>query len=464
MSRAINSFSTSMSTFVNLLVEDLTARAIPRSSSSANVDELTASAENETQKQTLRSVLISLNPPTSPKDVHDAFDSLPDAFSGSLVASDKEEESLKQAVLARVMVGVYAEALNTFLAEATQAESEAEWWDNVERSHSNLAWYLLQSESTAHSDHSYFLYTTTALPERILELSRTILRALHEQKIPVQISAFSPASLRRLFPSTNDIFRPNALTIALFPHLRKQQHILSLSSSVSSRRLSTSGQSSSVLSQWSSTLFSIITLPIELTRQECLTKRKELEKLRDERAEVLGMLSEMRSSFATLIAEQPESSFKTEAYSPLIDVLQQNLGHNSFSGPPITALQNVAFQILPAHRRTTNAFLAGNRLLRPSRVTLVWPKLLLFPPIFLYGCKLAYASRGSLYEMAGDAWSTLHGFWTGWLLEPLKEVIKTVRTGSDDGVIVQKEALAADLAVSFIFSYPTIKLTLTFSL
>jgi hypothetical protein len=51
------------------------------------------------------------------------------------------------------------------------------------------------------------------------------------------------------------------------------------------------------LLRWQHAILSTVTFfPIELARQECHLKRQELERIRDERAEALGSLSEMRLS------------------------------------------------------------------------------------------------------------------------------------------------------------------------
>ena len=53
--------------------------------------------------------------------------------------------------------------------------------------------------------------------------------------------------------------------------------------------------------------------------------------------------------------------------------------------------------------------------------------------------------------MLKDARETVEGFVKGWLVEPLKEVLKTVRAGAegDAGVIVSREGVIADLEVTF---------------
>lgn len=59
--------------------------------------------------------------------------------------TDAEEDALKNAVIGKVTVGLYAEAMDIYLTQATQVEAEAEWWRDIERSRLNVAWYLLQS-------------------------------------------------------------------------------------------------------------------------------------------------------------------------------------------------------------------------------------------------------------------------------------------------------------------------------
>jgi len=76
----------------------------------------------------------------------------------------------------------------------------------------------------------------------------------------------------------------------------------------------------------------------------------------------------------------------------------------------------------------------------------------LFPPLVLYACRSLYASRASLEDIAREALETLKGFVRGWLLEPLRDVLMTIRSGSDDGtgMLVHKEGVLADLEVSSI--------------
>ena len=103
-------------------------------------------------KDLLRSLFLSLSPPISPKRVRDTIKRLQSLEDGNEPGRgyasrsvDDEEQSLKDAVLGRLVAGIYAEALDTLLTEAIAAEVEAEWWADIERSRLRVAHYLIQS-------------------------------------------------------------------------------------------------------------------------------------------------------------------------------------------------------------------------------------------------------------------------------------------------------------------------------
>ncbi|KAF9651329.1 NCA2-domain-containing protein [Thelephora ganbajun] len=408
-----------MSTFISVFVQDVVGRTQSPTAGQQQQQSFASGAGSE-RKQKLRDALLGLNPPTAEQSILAALLLLRDAAAPS---DDPEEESLKQAVLGRVVLGVYAGALNAYLDQATEAEREAAWWDNIERSRYELAWYLLQT-----------------LPVRILDLFRTVANALQQHDIPVTLSSLNPASIRQMFPTSVDSLHYNALTKAMFPHLN---------------RYPLTSFSITPILRWHHVILSTVTLPIEFTRQECRLKRKELERIRDERAEALGSLSEMRLSLQDNFDTNTKRSRDTadlgiERYSPLIDTLQRKL-----DGKPaqlgirpgsVERLLDLSTRILPGHRKKNLSIFAEDKLKRPSNLVLAWPKLLLSPPFILYGFKLLYTSRASLREVAKDAWNTLMGLWRGWLIDPLKDVLKTVRAGGEGSIIVQREAVAADLA------------------
>jgi nuclear control of ATPase protein 2 len=203
-------------------------------------------------------------------------------------------------------------------------------------------------------------------------------------------------------------------------------------------------------------LFSLTNLPMELGRQECVYKRRELEKIRDNNAEALGRLSQMRGSLALVVKEQP---WNFQAFIHTLACIvagEKPLGFTPATAPPRTGqtpdhtlleISRLSMVVFTSRQSSYQSFLDTQDLRRPSRLTLLWPRILLLPPLFIYIVRSAYESRTTLAEVASDAKETLEGFVTGWLIEPLKEVLKTVRAGGEDSVIVRKEGVAADLEV-----------------
>ena len=197
-------------------------------------------------------------------------------------------------------------------------------------------------------------------------------------------------------------------------------------------------------------------MPFELTRQECRFKRKELEKIRDERAEALGMLAQMRGALGSALDERPQ--IEVEGQEPPANVVKlknfvENLENIIGRSPPSTQhilpiLHHLSSCALPSHISSHTTHLRTKDLYRPSPLTLLWPRLVLLPPLTLYIARTLYASRASLTELMMEGYETVEGFVWGWLMEPLMGVLRTVRTGGEDGVIVRKEGVAADFDVS----------------
>jgi len=301
-----------------------------------------------------------------------------------------------------------------------------------------------------------------ALPVRLLDLFQAVANALQQQNIPVTVSLFKLASIRQVFPTSVDTLHYNALTVAMFPHLHR--YPLTSFSIPPVERVPPRSQvartlihSWDQLLKWRHAVLSTITLPIELARQECRLKCKELERIRDERAEALGSLSEMRLSLQDTFDANAKRSHTAadlgiERYSPLIDMLQHKLdGKPALLGirpGSVERLLDLSIKILPGHKQKNSTIFTENRLKRPPNLALAWPKLVLGPPLLLFGFKLVYKSRTSLQGVAKDTWNTLLGLWEGWLVVPLKDILRTVRAGGEGSIIVQKEAVAADLAVS----------------
>jgi len=96
--------------------------------------------------QTLHSLLVKCQSALEPKDIHDCV-LLLHSLQGAFVASeaDRDESALEEAIVGQLTVALYANALDQYLAQATQVEAEAEWWTDMEDSTLALLLYLLQS-------------------------------------------------------------------------------------------------------------------------------------------------------------------------------------------------------------------------------------------------------------------------------------------------------------------------------
>jgi nuclear-control-of-ATPase protein 2 len=112
----------------------------------------TSQAHPTSKKWNLQSLVVSLKQPLSRSETRDTLHSLErierdEAEVSPADQADREEYALRRAVLGKIVIGLYAEALDTYLTEASEAEAEAEWWADVERSRRNVAYYFVQSEN-----------------------------------------------------------------------------------------------------------------------------------------------------------------------------------------------------------------------------------------------------------------------------------------------------------------------------
>lgn len=283
-------------------------------------------------------------------------------------------------------------------------------------------------------------------------------------------SILTPSSLRQLFPTTN-VLRPNALTVSLFPYLRYQPYSISVSfARLPTLHTITAGQSlkedakstldalATSIADLGRMLTALVTFPIELTRGECSYKQKELEKIRNERAEVLGKLADLRHDLL-LALQEPSNSEGTVKLAYFTEQLNAIVTNGGLTTSPTLSPRDQPHEVLlgnlhsfinttlPTHYSLHTSRLDTHDLLRPSRLTLLWPRIVFLPPLLLYAASSAYSSRASLDHVAREAWNTVKSFWEGWLLGPLKDVIKTVRTSGEDGVIVTQASVKADLEV-----------------
>lgn len=94
----------------------------------------------------LAALLHLLSPPVPPHKLQNAIDAFLHLSNKPATLTDSSDNGgLKTAIYARIVVELYAESLTLSLQQATEAESEADWWASLERSPLGLALYLLQS-------------------------------------------------------------------------------------------------------------------------------------------------------------------------------------------------------------------------------------------------------------------------------------------------------------------------------
>ncbi|KIM45835.1 hypothetical protein M413DRAFT_440881 [Hebeloma cylindrosporum] len=418
---------------------------------------------NPERKARLHALLVSLNQnTTTPHDVQQYTRSLraishPVHDDANITGTsredsapfDPEELAMERAIIGKLTVALYSAGLETYLAQATEVEPEAEWWADVEGSRVNVALYLLQT-----------------LPLRLVNVMKTVLEALRESQLPVRFSSLSPSSLRSVFRSPSHFtLRAGLITTAFFPQLKNQQSLTlavllppSRPSNPAFVPTEVRSKLSVALAQVSQLLGSLLdsadfllrfaALPLELTKQECRYNRRALEKIRDDRAEVLGELASLRAPLSDIVRGDimDANNLAKRQYTSFLGTLARKITPQANAdtlvlSSPLTDLA----QMLPPLDETHTQQLRTQRLLRPSSLTRLWPSLLFFPPLSLY----IYTSRTSwvpaLVDMARDAKETVHGFVRGWLVEPLVDVLKTVRTGGKGEVLVREEGVVADL-------------------
>ncbi|KAK0187969.1 NCA2-domain-containing protein [Armillaria mellea] len=389
----------------------------------------TAAFQDTARKQKLRSLLASLENPAvvSRQVLDDAIEysillqesthisGLPDN-----VDKDQEQQALQRAVVNKVAVALYANSMDTFLSESIELEDEAEWWADVERSWTNVFWYLLQT-----------------FPSRCMNVWKVVLNEIQRE----HPSRFTFAALRQPLRSP---LQPSVLLSSLFPHTSQGPSSLFLP--LHTNPVGFLHTFRSALMRCLHILWRFTVMPLELTRAECHLKKQELRNMRDERVKVLGNLGTLRQSLAdSFQSPQDGDEYSVSELSTFAGVLKSVIEGKSPSDEfqsrasllsNFRDIQNIA---LPSRITAYATTLKERQLRRPSRFVLLWPKLLLIPPL------VAYTIRSLLVQMALDAHETVRSFILGWLVEPCLDIIHTVRARGEDGVIVQKEGVAADL-------------------
>ncbi|KAG9006753.1 Nuclear control of ATPase protein 2 [Tulasnella sp. 427] len=341
---------------------------------------------------------------------------------GENECADEEEAALEWATLGRAVVGVYTEVMNALLAQATQADEEADWWRRVEQVGGGTAWYLLQT-----------------MPWRVARLGHGIISTIHGHHQQITLQTFSVQNLDRIFP-------PNLLS-----HLFRRSFFPSSKHPYDFFR----------------------TNPIELARQECRARRVELEKIRDRRAKSLGQLANARRAVEKALIGKGSAEHRKENVASVLEILEASLEDDPFI-PPVLHPDPVKLQSKPRklHAQelsvpaTTRVVLPRLQILlsatlptygilhdqsvgplrKPGRLTQLWPKLVLYPPLAFFAFKILFKSGAEFIQTMKEAKETVIGFWNGWVVEPVAGILNTVRGSPDDSpMVVSKEGLHSDM-------------------
>ncbi|PWN30618.1 NCA2-domain-containing protein [Jaminaea rosea] len=367
----------------------------------------------------------------------------------SLSVSSPTTSTASSSDLSRITLAVYALALDDLFHEADRLQDATWYWSNIEESTWSALSYLVQT-----------------LPSRLVLLARESYRILCETtssassgppRINRQTVAATVAQLRKT---------PDVVVGALWPHS------VDASSADSDAVTASSGPGSS---RGSKALAGPLLLlrrakrlsPLSLTVHEAASKRALLDERRDAVAQQLGALTLTALALPSANGKEPKSEAAAqEECEKLISKLQETLQLSSQDedrlrrSPRLQAQktpQQASLQTLldvaaadgrPQHQRSaTSAAPLG--LSPPSRLSLIWPRLVLYPTLLLITLRLASQNRDALSQALGDGRETLEGFVRNWLIQPVSELLDTIRGGDAAGdettSIVTKEGRKADL-------------------
>ncbi|GJJ14492.1 hypothetical protein Clacol_008756 [Clathrus columnatus] len=177
--------------------------------------------------------------------------------------------------------------------------------------------------------------------------------------------------------------------------------------------------------------------------------------LRDDSAERLGKLVSLQPIYS-------QSNFKSSL--PALFIItsgrpssdtndpqaQEKEESFSMSQPPSQLLHTLN-DVLELQKNTFHSLLTPH--LKPSTLTLTWPKLILVPSVTFILFRMIYTpgpSNISTYSMLKTTFfqiqSTAVGFWRNYLLEPLREILDTMRTGGSESTrLVNPQGVQADI-------------------
>lgn len=390
----------------------------------------------------LQRALASLTSSTQADSSHALAQVLDDAFPplqgarASPVSPDVDV--LELIVLLHASAAANALAARTCLAESAQlAAYEAHWRALAGSSQVDLGWRAVQTA-----------------PRRALSVIRLVYAALAKE---YNAAVKGAVSWRETFTSSGVLLPArNVVLEAMFPHLA--------SSHPSSTSTSTSTTSRSFLSL----KHTLPPSPLTLVRQEAAHKRASMQAALDDSAQALGQLarSAARSSQALsdmLTQREPASvaeHIKDLVWRDTLAIDDALALPGSPSAPPDrlsvhfrarpTLTADLAASLVTVLRLRVKSHVdALDRALSsaapPSRLERSWPLLVSAPVVSLIAGRAAWTNRERLAEYAALARDTLSGFVRDWLVDPLRQIIDTVRARDAQSMLTGRESLESDL-------------------
>ncbi|GAA5967967.1 hypothetical protein JCM11641_003683 [Rhodosporidiobolus odoratus] len=395
-----------------------------------------------------------------------------------------QTETIELVTLAQLTIKTYGLVLQTLMDQAGSLASMDAYWSSLERDPWQTSLYMVQTGPS----RGFSLASVTA--SRLSQLTSSTLH--------------SPPSLFRL-ETWRLALPPSLFLTSLYPHLSGTSGLPSLSEINSAEAggeedipspTSISLASASRLGRRTARSLVFLTLsPLALTRQEISHQRKGIKKARDELATKIGELTlaatasgvgaggaepdqNWRGShlgttrkaqrFATrgptlarlfsttagpVKADEDLSveDIRQATWSTLVHldaVLSLSSPSITASSPPTTpsdlahSLSYLLTRTLPFH--TSHFTSLSSSLCPPSALTRAWPYLLTVPIASYAAAKLVYKNKDSLVKFARETAETVRGFVVDWVVQPVKQILDTVRGGETVG-LMGRESLKSDL-------------------
>lgn len=143
--------------------------------------------------------------------------------------------------------------------------------------------------------------------------------------------------------------------------------------------------------------------------------------LRDKRAAQLGKLLVLKNEMEGLVRR--DGWDRAEALARLRRDVDRACSVPSQTPKVSAAAHQLMFETLPTCSESHRQVFATLR--RPSKLTRLWPRLVLIPIVSLVGFRVIYSSRDTIVQNMLELHDTLKGFWFGYVVEPLKGILST---------------------------------------